>query len=327
MSDNNNRQAVDLLEFIWKQRKILIIVGVLAAIASAIVSYMIKEKFLSVVTLYPAMSSTVAFTDEVHFEQSAASFGEEEQAEQMIQILKSGEIRDKIRDKYNLMEHYRINPESPYRYTEFSMKYDENVTYQRTKYGSVKISVLDEDPKVAADVANDIAALIDSTKNRMIKERSWEAFKVAERERNELIKKIELLVDTMSSLSALGVVNADAQVGLPQALANAKDPAVKAQILKQIEATEKYGSIYNNFEQQLDWNNIRLSTKEAVYEQTKSDANSSFSHKFIVENAYPSEKKAYPVRWLVVAIGTFSSVFLAMILLLVLQKIRELNKA
>ena len=42
-------------------------------------------------------------------------FGKEEEAEQMLQVLYSDEIRDKVISKFNLMEHYDIDPDSKYR--------------------------------------------------------------------------------------------------------------------------------------------------------------------------------------------------------------------
>ena len=35
-------------------------------------------------------------------------FGEEEQAEQLVQILQSSRIRDKVVSKFNLLDHYEI---------------------------------------------------------------------------------------------------------------------------------------------------------------------------------------------------------------------------
>ena len=45
---------------------------------------------------------------------------------------------------------------------------------------AVKISVLDKDPQMAADIANDIAELLDSTKNNMQKVRALKGFKIVE---------------------------------------------------------------------------------------------------------------------------------------------------
>jgi capsular polysaccharide biosynthesis protein len=55
--------------------------------------------------------------------------------------------------------------------TEALQEYESNITFKRTEYMAVKISVLDKDPQLAADIANTIAALLDSVKNDMQKER------------------------------------------------------------------------------------------------------------------------------------------------------------
>jgi tyrosine-protein kinase Etk/Wzc len=309
MTQNENNQAEDLIQFIWNKRKLLILITLIAAIAAAVYSLLIQEKFKSTVTLYPAMSNTVAFTDEVHPEQSAAQFGEEEQAEQMIQVLQSAEIRNSIIEKYKLMEHYEIDTSSKIKYTALNKNYEENVSFSRTKYGSVLIEVMDKKPQMAADIANDIANLFDNAKNRMINERSKEAFEVAESERNKL-----------------GVVDKETRPTLITALANAKDGGTKILIQEKIKATDKFGSIYSNFENKLEWMNIRLSTKDAVYEQLKSDANSTFSHKFTVEKASVSEKKAYPIRWLIVVVSTISAFLFAIVLLLVFEKVKDLKR-
>lgn len=324
MKENQNNGA-DLLQFIWDKRKLLIAISFVAAVVSAIVSLLVQEKFKSSVIIYPAMSNTVAFTDEVHAEQSAAQFGEEEQAEQMIQILQSADVRDRVVSKYNLMEHYKIDTASKIKMTALNETYNDNINFSRTPYGSVEISVMDHDPVYAANIANDIANFVDTAKNRMINERSREALKVAEKERDNLKKEIKMIVDSMLSLSAKGVVDTETRPYLINGLVNAKDAATKKLIQEKIDATDKYGSLYANMEYKVEWMNIRLSTKDAVYEQLKSDANSTFSHKFKVETAYPSEKKAYPIRWLMVVVSTFSAFFFGIILLLILNKIKDLR--
>jgi uncharacterized protein involved in exopolysaccharide biosynthesis len=326
MQDNQNNNAQDLVQFIWNKRKALILITIIAAIVASIYSLVIEKKYKSIVTLYPAMSNTVAFTDEVHAEQSAAQFGEEEQAEQMIQILKSADVRDRIIWKYNLLNHYKIDTASNIKMTSLFETYEDNISFSRTKYGSVQIIVLDNNPKVAANIANDIAQYVDSAKNRMINARSSEALIVAESERNKLQEEINIIVDTMVALSKIGVVDKETRPSLISALTNAKDATTRKIIQRKIDATDKYGSIYANYEYKLEWMNIRLSTKDAVYEQAKSDAKSTFSHKFIVEKAYPSEKKAYPVRWMIVAVATISAFLFAIIMLLILEKIKELRR-
>mgnify|MGYP000905269290 CR=1 FL=1 len=53
---------------------------------------------------------------------------------------------------------------------------------------------------------------------------------------------------------------------------------------------------------------------------------STFSHKFTLEKASVSEKKAYPIRWLIVAVSTISAFLFAIILLLIFEKLKELKR-
>lgn len=325
MTTKENNHAEDLLQFIWNKRKLVILITFIAAIAAIIYSFMIEEKFKSAVTLYPAMSTTVAFTDIVDPDQSAATFGAEQQAEQMIQVLQSAEIRDKIVSKYNLMEHYDIDPNSSLKNTSLNKTYAGNVSFARTRYGSVLIEVMDKDPKMAADIANDISMFYDGAKNRMINKRSGEALEVAESERNKLKDEIEMIVDSLAKLNKMGVVDQETRPTLITALASAKDAATRKTIENRIIATDKFGSVYSDFEDKLEYMNLRLSTKNSVFEQLKSDATSAFSHKFTVEKAFPSEKKAYPIRWLIVVVSTISAFLFSIILLLVFEKLKDLK--
>jgi len=59
---------------------------------------------------------------------------------------------------------------------------------------AVKITVLDEDAGIAADMANDIAELHDSIKNTMQKERAIKAYKIVRREYLNLKLEVQHMV-------------------------------------------------------------------------------------------------------------------------------------
>ena len=110
MSNKSNEfDSIDLISFLWKSRKALIILGILAVVVSSIVSLMMQEKFLSTVTLFPAKSSSITFSEVITEDQSVTKFGEEEEAEQMLQILESALVREKIITRFDLMKHYDID--------------------------------------------------------------------------------------------------------------------------------------------------------------------------------------------------------------------------
>ena len=100
------------------------------------------------------------------------SFGEDEEAERMLQILHSNQIKDHVVRKFDLMKHYEIDINKPFPYTKLENKYKGNIKVQTNEFMSIEIDVLDTDPQMAADIANEIAAYIDSTIHNMQKERA-----------------------------------------------------------------------------------------------------------------------------------------------------------
>ncbi|HPS83953.1 MAG TPA: Wzz/FepE/Etk N-terminal domain-containing protein, partial [Bacteroidales bacterium] len=176
-------ENTNFLFFLFKWRKLLIIICVAAAIISAGISLLIKNKYVSTVVIFPTSTNAVSkalISSQYGVKEDIMAFGEDEDAEQMLQILNSNEIRQRIIQKFNLLEHYDINPESKYRNTRLYETYNENISFNRTEYMAVEIKVTDKDPQMAADIANEIANLYDTVKNNLQKQRSLEGFKIVE---------------------------------------------------------------------------------------------------------------------------------------------------
>ena len=102
----------NLLVFIYRYRKILIAVSLAAAIISSVVSLLIEEKYKSTVIMFPTTTNSISkalIADNFGGKDDVLELGEEEQAEQLLQILNSDEIRNRIVEKYDLMQHYEID--------------------------------------------------------------------------------------------------------------------------------------------------------------------------------------------------------------------------
>ena len=317
--------SLDLLGFLWKNRKSILIIGFIAAVVSSFVALVIEEKFESTVTLYPSKTSSVSFGEINNEDQTVSKFGEEEEAEQMLQILESAKIRKEIITKFDLLNHYEIDTTGKYIFTELNETYADNISFTRNKNGAVLITVLDKSPDTAALIANEIADLFDRTKNAMIHARAITDFNIKKEKLKKLESEMQSLRDTMSVLSSLGVVTADAYQGLTDAMLKAGDLKTKNEYKQKLAMTEKFGSLLKAFQIETEFLSERIATLKSSYEQAETDANSFPSHKFTVEEASPAEKKSYPVRWLIVVITSLSSVLFTCIVLLFNEKIKELK--
>ena len=106
-----------------------------------------------------------------------------------MQILNSDRIRTRIIQKYDLWLHYDIDQSQPGAQALLGKEYNSNVDARLTRYGSIEVSVLDRDPKRAADMANDIAFLADSVANRLRNDRAGEALGYAKSSWNRCNRK------------------------------------------------------------------------------------------------------------------------------------------
>lgn len=323
--------ADNLLILLWSWRKWIIIIVSLTIVASAVVSLLIREKYRSTAIIFPAKSSTVVLGEMLNPSQSITAIGEEEEAEQLLQILNSSEIRDYIIGKYNLLKHYDIDEESDFAYTNLIREYNSNVTCQRTRHNSITIDVLDYDPDTAALIANDIARLVDSTKNRMIRERSFESFEVIKKEYNQVLEDLEIMRDSLMKLSKLGVIaNAEGQAKLIEAYNNAlvqRNQATIDALAKQLEANRNFSPVYRYFENRMYQKLDNLNQLEKAYVQAKTETEISIPHKFMLEKARPAERKDYPVRWLIVVMSTIGAMLFMIAFIVVFEKIKQLRSS
>ncbi len=169
-----NFNSVDLLLFMWKKRVILLGVSFLAAVASIVISIMITPMFEASVVMFPTSNTSVSkelLVQAFSGHPNVFDFGEEEQAEQLLQVLNSEPLRSRITEKYDLMKHYKINPNGKYPRTELMDQFKSNINFRLTEYMAVEISVMDENPEMAANIANDISDLVDTVFNDMKRER------------------------------------------------------------------------------------------------------------------------------------------------------------
>lgn len=365
MNKNEEKSYLDGSHYfllILKYKRPLIIIALVSLIGSLIFSGpgFIKPRFKSSVIFFPTTTNSVSqavfgTTDK----KDILEFGTDEQAEQLLQILNSDEIRDRVIKKYNLMEHYKIDSLSEYPYSQLYDKFLKNITFERTEFMSVKIEVIDTDAQLAADIANDIAALLDSMKTKIQHVRALEALNIVDSEYKAKTRSIELMEDSLKGLRNKGIFdyvkqsvilneeytkassvfyNAKAQLSIFKENKADNDSSVintKAR-LKGAEARMKnlqekldvlanLGGANISLTENLYQERELLNALREKYERVKIDANKNLSHKFIVNSAVKAEKNFYPIRWLVVMVSVFLSVLIMLILLILIENISRLR--
>jgi uncharacterized protein involved in exopolysaccharide biosynthesis len=311
-----NFSSVDLLIFMWNKRWILVVVTFLAAVTSIIVSLQIQEKYRSNVVMFPTTGASVSkdlLSANYSGRQSVYGFGEEEQAEQLLQVLNSEQIRGRIIEKYNLMQHYEIDTSAKYPYTQLINTYKQNISFRRTELMSVEISVMDADPQMAADIANDISNLIDTVFNEMKRERAEAAFELVKAEFLEAEENVRMLQDSLELIGSL----------LSSSLRSMESPTT-AQMTT---ALARYGGTFISLSKNVEHHTRRYTDLRQRYQEARVEVNQRLPYKFIVDRAYASEKKAHPKRSVIVMVSTASAFLFTLIILIIIDSLKERTTA
>ena len=321
-------ESTHLLVFISRNLKTLLSVGFLAAVVASGVSLMMDEYYQSTVVMFATSQHSIG---EQFFEETKKNdllaYGETEDAERLLQILNSHRIRNRIIEKFDLFTHYNIDPSEPGAQADMALTYGSNVGANLTRFGSIKVSVLDTDPFLARDMANDMAHLVDSIANRMRNDRARDAYNLALSTLDQTTVQIAEAEDSLATLHSLGIYDFEAQVeGLTaqygMALASNNGAAART-IRKDLEQLGALANGYNNLSAYLESAYEQKALLQKRVDLMRVDAETQLPSSFVVDYASAADKKAKPVRWLIVvmtAIVAVGAAFLGMLAWETLQR-------
>lgn len=328
--------SANLISFFYTHWKKLMVVPFLAMVVAVAFSgpQFIKPLFESQVILFPSTTNSVSkallpqtngYGDEDIFE-----YGDEQQAEQLLQILSSGEIRDSVIQKFDLMNHYDIDPDSDYPRTKLFKEYENKIEFQRTQFMSVEINVLDTDPQVAADIANYISKLVDKVKRRVARSRAEMGLEIVKNEYRSLQGEIQTMEDKITELRYKGVHDYESQSAVFNeqyaiALAEGAPQSRIKELERRLDTLAKYGGKYVAIRDELQLlkeEEVKLKTK---FDQAKVDVNQNLPATFKVDAARPAERKTYPKRSILILAVGFATFILMSFFLMVQGTLNELR--
>ena len=151
-----------VLETLFKNRIEILIVSVLCAILAVGVTFFIPKKYTSSGIVFPTNSNSMKDVANSTF------FGYEFQADRLIQMFQSQKMKETIVKRYDLINYYEIDTNSKnWRYS-LSKNYNADISFKRTKFISVELSVTMKSPELACDIANTMMSYIDTIRKEIL---------------------------------------------------------------------------------------------------------------------------------------------------------------
>lgn len=311
-SEYNNSVLFGLLFRWWKQ---LLIVGLIALALSALFSspFIITPKYKSFAVLYPA---------------NIIPMGVEAPTEQMLQVMESDNIRDSIVKMYSLFDTYNIDPESTSARSRLIKEYQSNITFKRTEYQSVVIEVLDTDPVQARDIVNSIIYFFNRKERSMQQEKSLEVVHILEKQVEQKKSEMDSAEAVLTGLrQKYGLLDYELQTeyATERYLEVVSSPN-KRSAIKDIEpilnALKEKGGEFISLNEHLwrirgSYNNL----KEQL-EAAQRDVEKDLTYCNVISNPVVADKKAYPIRWLIVLVSVVGTLMLTLVVLSLIENSR-----
>lgn len=322
--------STNLLVFFLKWWKTIALFCFIAAVLGAIASFMIEEKFRSTAVVFATPQNS--FGEQI-FEtvkkNDLLKYGEKEDAERMLQMINSDVVKNKVIVKFNLWESYNIKPEQPGANTLIGKQYSDNVEAKMTKFGSIQVSVLDKNNIQARDIANYIINVADTLSNQLKKDRAQIALDYTKETYRELKKDIQLLEDSIWTLREKGVYDYELQIeGLIAEYASAVlqgKTRQAEQLDNEMKEISRYGAAFQNLARLIEGAHDQLAIVKSRLDLMRADVNTYLPATYVVNNATESDKKAYPIRWLIVAMSVIGTFIFTVVLLLLIDSIKKVR--
>ena len=324
---------VGVVNFFWRWRKVFIISAICAIVFSVVLTHpaITKPKYAARHIFYPTKNNSIsnALLTELNQRQSdPLEFGEEIEAEKALQILQSGTLLGRLVRNFNLMKHYGIDPKTD-KFPQYALdnKIKENFSFERTRYLSIKIEVMDEDPKMAADLANGIANLYDSITTEVQNQVATPALQIVERALQEKRNKIQNIKDELRKLGQNGITNYEEQSrALAEEIYKAQSSGKVGEMKKLLEEQKTLvasGGDFIALNELIKLEEEKESDLITQYEKRKVDVGETLSHKFTVESATIPEIKAWPKRTFIIILSLLGTFFATAMVLASIELFRR----
>ncbi len=299
----------------WKYH--LLGIAIIAIILSTIFSSakFIKPKFKSVGVIYPINIYT---------------YSEESETEQMLQMINSADIRQKLIKDFNLYKHYNIDPKTKYAQTYINAKLDDNVNFRKTEYESVEIKVLDTDPKVAKNMVDSLINYYNYKVAELHKSKYKEVINIASQAMKEKSAYIDSLEKKIINIRLkYGLIDFDIQAkelskGQVKVLTEGKanNPQGK-EVIKLVDNLKEKGEELRSINDYLINNRKTYDSLQVVLDRAKAGFKKKITYAQVVSHPIVADKKSYPIRWIIVLFSTIGSVLMAIFVIAFIESKRN----
>ncbi len=299
------RSSLGLMARKWRT---LFFVALAAIVLSTLLSspLFITPEYMSSATVYPV---------------NLTSYSTETRTDQLLQLLESNSVRDSLITRFDLATVYEADTTQRGGYFALYNEFRDRVEIGKTRYESVMIEIVDEDPKRARDMVLVMLEQVNLLARRLQREKSHEVLEIAGRAMRHEQHKLDSVEARLDVLRReTGVLSYDNQVreltrGLMRMIQSGAPQNRIDEVRGMIREMERKGGEFRQLIELSDLFRTNYDRLLTEYESIVNDVTKELTYTNVVVYPEISDKKVYPVRWLIVVLSTASALFLCFVLL------------
>lgn len=298
----------DYLAVIRRHWRLSAMVAVISAIIAALFSMpqFMPPRYMSRAVVYPV---------------NLNSYSIETRTDQLLQLLQSNSIRDSLIRQFDLADPYGIDTTELGGYFALYNEFNERVEISKTTYESVRIEVVDEDPRRARDLVQAMLNQVNLLARRLQREKSMEVLRISDRTLRHARLKLDSVERRLDSLRLKdGILDYTGQAkeltkGYMRLIEAGAPRSRQDEVRALIEDMQRKGGEFRTLSALSDLFRSNYDRALTEYEQVVNDVTKELTYTNVVVYPEVSDKKVYPVRWLIVLLSVASALVLANVLL------------
>jgi uncharacterized protein involved in exopolysaccharide biosynthesis len=293
------KQAV---RFLLRNSKKLIFYTSLSVILAIVITFFIPKEYYSYGIVFPPANPSLENNVD------NPNFGYDVEADRLIQIFTSREIRDSVINRFDLLNYYELDKADEDWMDQLVKKYRNDIKFERTAYMSIVVSAQTKDPFMSAEIVNYIIEVTNKVREKIYKQNLSVAYKKAyeefNKQKNTTDSTLALLKDGGRDMDMAGLA-----LLAPNAQLNLNFDKISG--IKSGADNISFAVHLIDYKHQLD----RLNESESRLYKTRKMLNSPIPSVYIIDRAEASHKKVFPSFLInILVIGGITFLFTTLIL-------------
>jgi capsular polysaccharide biosynthesis protein len=303
----NSKNIIDIVVK-WKLQ--LVVVVVAAILLSVLFSspIFIKPLYKSNCVLYPS---------------NISPYSDESETEQSVQIFQSRDIRDSLVKKFNLAKHWGID--SAYVHFESTLvwEYSQRVRINKTPFEAVEIEVLDQDPIMARDLINAMLEAYNHKIRAMHKAKFGEVvsnYNYIMGVKKGYLDSLKARTEELGTKYGLLEFQAQTREVLRAYLSTGGGSVRSAEARAMKKNLEEKGGEMLLLSEMFRAESGTYSAMKLDADRALLDYNREYTYVNVLSKPFVADKKAYPIRWLIVVFSTMAAFFMAILIIGLIER-------